>query len=62
MKKAGLEVPVMPDKVRALAPPCSTAVKANGFVFIPATPPVGMVTSEMVHGDIAVQTEAPLKR
>ncbi|WP_246671646.1 hypothetical protein [Mesorhizobium sp. B2-4-12] len=34
----------------ALGLPCSTAVKANGFVLILATPPVDMVTGEMVRG------------
>ncbi|AZV20639.1 RidA family protein [Mesorhizobium sp. M7A.F.Ce.TU.012.03.2.1] len=61
MKKEIIEVPVMSDKVRALGLPCSTAVRANGFVFISATPPVDMVTGEMVRGDIEVQTEASLK-
>ena len=61
MKKQVIEVPVMSDKVRSLGLPCSTAVKANGFVFISATPPVDMVTGEMVRGDIEVQTEASLK-
>lgn len=61
MKKEVIEVPVMSDKVRSLGLPCSTAVRANGFVFISATPPVDMVTGEMVRGDIEVQTEASLK-
>jgi 2-iminobutanoate/2-iminopropanoate deaminase len=61
MKKEVIEVPVMSAKVRALGLPCSTAVKANGFVFISATPPVDMVTGEMVRGDIETQTEASLK-
>ncbi|UCI28426.1 Rid family hydrolase [Mesorhizobium sp. B2-8-5] len=61
MNKEVIEVPVMSAKVRALGLPCSTAVKANGFVFISATPPVDMVTGEMVRGDIEVQTEASLK-
>ena len=34
MKKEVIEVPVMSAKVRALGLPCSTAVRANGFVFI----------------------------
>jgi reactive intermediate/imine deaminase len=61
MKKQVIEVPVMSDKVRSLGLPCSTAVKANGFVFISATPPVDMVTGEMVRGDIETQTDASLK-
>ncbi|MER9351932.1 RidA family protein [Mesorhizobium sp. M0514] len=61
MKKEVIEVPVMSAKVRALGLPCSTAVRANGFVFISATPPVDMVTGEMVRGDIETQTEASLK-
>ena len=61
MDKEVIEVPVMSAKVRALGLPCSTAVRANGFVFISATPPVDMVTGEMVRGDIEVQTEASLK-
>lgn len=44
MDKEVIEVPVMSAKVRALGLPCSTAVRANGFVFISATPPVDMVT------------------
>ncbi|MBZ9822464.1 hypothetical protein LB528_23830 [Mesorhizobium sp. CA4] len=47
MDKEVIEVPVMSAKVRALGLPCSTAVRANGFVFISATPPVDMVTGEM---------------
>ncbi|MBZ9989225.1 RidA family protein [Mesorhizobium sp. BH1-1-5] len=47
--------------MRSLGLPCSTAVRANGFVFISGTPPVDMVTGEMVRGDIEVQTEASLK-
>nr|WP_246680859.1 hypothetical protein [Mesorhizobium sp. B3-1-9] len=46
-----IEVPVMSAKVRALGLPCSTAVRANGFVFISATPPVDMATGEMVRGE-----------
>ncbi|ESY99784.1 RidA family protein [Mesorhizobium sp. LNHC209A00] len=61
MKKEVIEVPVMSDKVRSLGLPCSTAVRANGFVFISATPPVDMVTGEMVRGDIETQTDASLK-
>jgi 2-iminobutanoate/2-iminopropanoate deaminase len=61
MKKEVIEVPVMSAKVRALGLPCSTAVRANGFVFISATPPVDMETGEMVRGDIETQTEASLK-
>ncbi|WP_434723664.1 Rid family hydrolase [Mesorhizobium sp. RIZ17] len=61
MDKEVIEVPVMSAKVRALGLPCSTAVRANGFVFISATPPVDMVTGEMVRGDIETQTEASLK-
>lgn len=45
-------MPVMSAKVRTLGLPCSTAVRANGFVFISATPPVDMVTGEMARGDI----------
>lgn len=40
MDKEIIEVPVMSAKVRSLGLPCSTAVRANGFVFISATPPV----------------------
>ncbi len=36
-------------------------VRANRFVFISATPPVDMVTGEMVRGDIETQTEASPK-
>nr|MBZ9910782.1 RidA family protein [Mesorhizobium sp. CA16] len=61
MDKEVIEVPVMSAKVRSLGLPCSTAVRANGFVFISATPPVDMATGEMVRGDIETQTEASLK-
>ncbi|MES0064227.1 RidA family protein [Mesorhizobium sp. M0074] len=61
MKKEVIEVPVMSAKVQALGLPCTTAVRVNGFVFISATPPVDMVTGELVRGDIETQTEASLK-
>nr|WP_292624086.1 RidA family protein [Mesorhizobium sp.] len=61
MKKEVIEVPVMSAKVRSLGLPCSTAVEANGFVFISATPPVDMVSGEMVRGDLGTRTEASLK-
>jgi enamine deaminase RidA (YjgF/YER057c/UK114 family) len=34
--------------------------RANGFVFVAATPPIDMQTGKIVHGDIETQTEASL--
>jgi 2-iminobutanoate/2-iminopropanoate deaminase len=60
MKKEIIEVPVMSETARKFGVPCSSVTKANGFVFVSGTPPVDMVTGEMVKGDIEVQTEASL--
>jgi enamine deaminase RidA (YjgF/YER057c/UK114 family) len=37
------------------------SMRANGFAFISATPPVDMVTGEMARGDIEARTEASPK-
>ncbi|MER8884609.1 RidA family protein [Mesorhizobium sp. M0816] len=37
------------------------SARLSVVVFISATPPVDMVTGEMVRGDIETQTEASLK-
>ncbi|BCG86423.1 hypothetical protein MesoLj113c_25330 [Mesorhizobium sp. 113-3-9] len=58
MKKEVIEVPVMSAKVRALGLPCSTAVNANGFVFISATPPVDMMTTKLDLNSVKQNTPA----
>ena len=60
MKKEIIEVPVLSPMMRALGVPCSSVTRANGFVFVAATPPVDMVTGKIVRGDIETQTEASL--
>lgn len=60
MKKEIIEVPVLSPMMRALGVPCSSVTRANGFVFVAATPPVDMVTGKIVRGDIETQTEACL--
>jgi enamine deaminase RidA (YjgF/YER057c/UK114 family) len=60
VKKEIIEVPVLSPVMRALGVPCSSVTKANGFVFVSATPPVDMVTGKIVRGDIETQTEACL--
>lgn len=60
MKKEIIEVPVLSQMMRALGVPCSSVTRANGFIFVAATPPVDMVTGKIVRGDIETQTEASL--
>ncbi len=60
MKKQIVEVPVLSPLMRELGIPCSSVTKANGFVFVAATPPIDMVTGKIVRGDIETQTEASL--
>ena len=60
MKKEIIEVPVLSAMMRDLGVPCSSVTKANGFVFVAATPPVDMQTGKIVKGDIETQTEASL--
>ncbi|MBU0585123.1 MAG: RidA family protein [Alphaproteobacteria bacterium] len=60
MKKEIIEVPVLSPMMRELGVPCSSVTRANGFVFVAATPPVDMVTGKIVKGDIETQTEASL--
>jgi len=60
VKKQIIEVPVLSPMMRALGVPCSSVTKANGFVFVAATPPVDMTSGKIVKGDIEVQTEASL--
>lgn len=60
MKKEIIEVPVLSPVMRELGIPCSSVTKANGFVFVAATPPVDMGTGKIVRGDIETQTEACL--
>jgi len=61
MKKEIIEIPVLSPMMRALGVPCSSVTRANGFVFVAATPPVDMATGKIVRGDIETQTEASLK-
>ena len=60
MKKEIIEVPVLSPMMRELGVPCSSVTRANGFVFVAATPPIDMQTGKIVHGDIETQTEASL--
>ena|SRR5438552_2238331 len=41
--------------------PYSQAVKANGFVFVSGQIAIDPATSQVVHGDVAAQTERVLK-
>ena len=61
MSKQTIEVPVLSQGVRDVGVPLSLVTKANGFVFVPGTPPFDLETGKFLRGDIEVQTEAPLK-
>jgi enamine deaminase RidA (YjgF/YER057c/UK114 family) len=60
MKKEIVEVPVLSPMMRELGIPCNSVTRANGFVFVSATPPVDMRTGKLLRGDIEAQTEASL--
>lgn len=60
MEKEIIEVPVLSPMMRALKVPCSSVTRANGFVFVAATPPIDMTTGTIVRGDIETQTQACL--
>ncbi len=54
------EVIATNDAPRAIGP-YSQAIKANGFVFISGQIPLDPATQELVHGDVAAQTERVLQ-
>ena len=60
MSKEIVEVPVLSDAVRKLGLPFSLVIRANGLVFVSGTPPMDIVTGQLVSGDIEKQTEASL--
>jgi len=61
MKKEIVRVPVISDAVEKLKVPLSSAVKANGFVFVSGAPPMDLKTGAFVKGDIETQTKASLE-
>ena len=54
------EVIATNDAPKAIGP-YSQAIKANGFVFISGQIPLDPATQELVHGDVAAQTERVLQ-
>ena len=48
------------DAPKAIGP-YSQAIKANGFVFISGQIPLDPATQELIHGDVAAQTERVLQ-
>jgi 2-iminobutanoate/2-iminopropanoate deaminase len=48
------------DAPKAIGP-YSQAIKANGFVFISGQIPLDPATQEVIHGDVAAQTERVLQ-
>lgn len=41
--------------------PYSQAIRANGFIFVSGQIPVDPATQQLVHGDVAIQTERVLR-
>jgi 2-iminobutanoate/2-iminopropanoate deaminase len=56
-----VRVPVISEAVEKLKVPLSSAVKANGFVFVSGAPPLDLKTGALIKGDIEVQTRASLE-
>jgi 2-iminobutanoate/2-iminopropanoate deaminase len=54
------EVIATNDGPKAIGP-YSQAIKANGFVFLSGQIPLDPTTQELVHGDVATQTERVLQ-
>ncbi len=54
------EVIATNDAPKAIGP-YSQAIKANGFVFISGQIPLDPATQELIHGDVAAQTERVLQ-
>lgn len=54
------EVIATNDAPKAIGP-YSQAIKANGFVFVSGQIPLDPATQELIHGDVAVQTERVLQ-
>ncbi len=54
------EVIATNDAPKAIGP-YSQAIKANGFVFVSGQIPLDPATQELIHGDVAAQTERVLQ-
>jgi enamine deaminase RidA (YjgF/YER057c/UK114 family) len=62
MSKEIIEVPVLSQAVRDNGVPLSLVTKANGFVFVSGTPPVGLGTGKFVRDDIEAQPKHSSRR
>ena len=61
MDRTVIDVPGISDGTRRTGVPLSTAIKANGFVFVSGLPPMDAATGAFIKGDIATQTKAALE-
>lgn len=58
MPKEVVEVPGLSEGLRKANVPISSAVKANGFVFVSGQPPMDIKTGQFIVADIETQTRA----
>jgi reactive intermediate/imine deaminase len=61
MDKEIVRLAGMDDALAKMRVPISTAVKANGFVFVSGLPPLDLTTGQMIRGDIRQQAEQSLQ-